>query len=457
VLHRAIAGCVGPPNETVFHGDEDGIGGTGVVASTDGIGRTGLGPDQDSDGIGGTGLWSSMILASDVGIYGVITALEPLTVNGHCLNLLDHAEMHLNGEPTNSGALELGRVVSVLAGLVDGVATAKAIHIHDAVIGPVEQIDDNGRWVAILDQRIAISDSTRFDFASDPKLIGLKTNQVLRVSGLRHVDGSIDASLIQLAASQTQYRIEGWARRIANGQLQIGQLKFSYPIADNATEPNVHVQLNGAVGEEGFVVNHASTFPALAFRNKLDVWIVQGYAITNSTNDTFEFSSVPRIASTALTNKIDLAIEQRVIASIRFGNSTDPVMERIIPAPPPIEGSRFIVPHYSSDGIPTNFGSGMNGVHPSNARDTLIDVREPPAARERAGKLPRSDQKIGILRGAKPIGRRVATPRASGMRPDVRPTIPVRPAQPPGPRVDVRSPTRPVLDLPSGGAVAVPR
>jgi hypothetical protein len=235
VLHRAIAGCVGPPNETVFHGDEDGIGGTGVVASTEGIGRTGLGPDQDSDGIGGAGLWSSMILASDVGIYGVITALEPLTVNGHCLNLLDHAEMHLNGEPTNSGALELGRVVSVLAGLVDGVATAKAIHIHDAVIGPVEQIDDNGRWVAILDQRIAISDSTRFDFASDPKLIGLKTNQVLRVSGLRHVDGSIDASLIQLAASQTQYRIEGWARRIANGQLQIGQLKFSYPIAVSAT------------------------------------------------------------------------------------------------------------------------------------------------------------------------------------------------------------------------------
>jgi hypothetical protein len=457
-----LAGCMAlllvacAPQHTISGGDEDGIGGTGVVASTDGIGGTGLRASEEPDGIGGTGLWSSQFSSGDIGFYGVVTALNTLTVNGHSLNVSDQTTVSLNGESSNPSALELGQVVSVHAGLVDGAATAIAIHVHQAVIGPVQRIADNGDWVEILGQRIAIGESTRFNFAGDSKPNKLKINQVLKVSGLRHVDGAIDASLIQLAASRTQFRIEGWARKSIDGRLQIGQHKFSYPTANNSTEPNIHIQLNGEIGEDGVIVSRASAVPALAFRDQVDVWIVQAYALASATTGGVEFSSLPGIATGPVTNKITSATEQRVIATIRFDATAKPVFERIAPAPPTIEGSRFVVPHYSSGGVPSKFDLGKEFMHSPNARETIFDVSKPPTARGRAEKLPRPDEQIAIPRGGKSIGRGVDNPRAPHVRPDVRPTVPVRPPRPLRPRVDVIRPGRTVLDIPAGGATVTP-
>ena len=212
--------------------DEDGIGGTGIIASggEDGIGGTGLrDPDPaDSDGIGGTGAWENGAVA----LFGVVTNTDPLVVNGHGMLLDDSTAITINGQQTSKSALQVGSTAWVKADLVGGAIFAQQIHLQNAVRGPVESFDSETQDLKVLGQSVKLGPGTK-GYVQD-----LSEGQWVDVSGIRSIDGTIEASLITAANETEGAFVRGYREISDDGFSQIGQLRFSAGAA-NSSLPGV--------------------------------------------------------------------------------------------------------------------------------------------------------------------------------------------------------------------------
>lgn len=327
---------------------DDGIGGTGVFVSTDGIGGTGHRGDPNTDGIGGTGLWASLGGSGDVAIYGVVTSLKTLVVNGHGMFLSESLELILNGQPGEIAALNIGQVVAVRAGLVNGLITAKAIHADDAVIGPIDRVGADGTWLEVLGQQVALGAYTRTSLGSGhEKPATLRAGDVVRVSGLRRLDGSIDATLVQLTEPTTTFSVAGWAVPTADKEFSIGQLRFSDATLADIGDRAQRVIVTGAVHGGEFTAEKTSTRPALPFAGEVDYWSVQGYAASDPETANIRFSGYRGELTSGPDLELDFATEQRVIMGIRAGQSPMPAIDRVKLSPLAHPDASMIIPGYS--------------------------------------------------------------------------------------------------------------
>jgi hypothetical protein len=124
ILAASIAACTATNSSTTVAGsDEDsdiGIGGTGIMASSNG--KTG-------SGLGGTG------------IIGEITGFGSIFVNGIEIEYDDNTTFTIDGETAAPQQLEIGDVVEVLTTDDNEYTQAQIINLRHEVIGKVESVE----------------------------------------------------------------------------------------------------------------------------------------------------------------------------------------------------------------------------------------------------------------------------------------------------------------------------
>ncbi len=178
LLLGTVVGCAGP--------DDDGIGGTGVRASGEGIGATGVSAALDPEGIGGTG------------IVGEITALGSIVVAGVSVDVSESTQVERAGQMLDVSELAVGHVVAVHAQSGARGLQARKIRMLDALVGPIAAIELNTNTVTLLGQRLTV-DPARVRSGSGSGLGALSIDQRVRVSGLWKADGALRVTRIEPA------------------------------------------------------------------------------------------------------------------------------------------------------------------------------------------------------------------------------------------------------------------
>ncbi len=430
LLSLCLLGACVQFEQVATPGQDDGIGGTGIFANTDGIGGTGHRGDPDTDGIGGTGLWANIAGSGDVALYGVVTALETLVVNGHGMYLPEDSEFLLNGQPEKVAALSIGQVVAVRAGLVNGVITAKAIHADDTVIGPIESLAVDGASLQVLGQRVALGSHTRINIDSDDGgHTELRVGDVIRISGLRRLDGSIEASLVQLAAPTQSYSVAGWVVPAGENGFAIGDLKLPRAMLSVSSGAAQRLVVTGDIRGGEFSVEKVSMRPALPFAGEVDYWSIQGYAVRQLNTRQIRFSGYRGTLRGGQDLESGFTDERRVIMGIRSDGTETPAINRVRPSPLRHPDSSMTIPHYSPGLVQPEvvFAPTVRVPKPDPGSDITIPQQRPGVDRQTIG-APRQP--------------RVLTARPSVPRP-VPPAVDIKP----------RPTTLPPItdSLPSGG------
>ena len=230
-------------------GEDRGIGGTGVAPS-DSAER--LGQDR---GIGGTG------------VIGTIRRFGSIVVNDLHVTFPPSVRVTIDDRETTSRDLRLGHVVEVLARGRPGSLATTAIAVHSEVVGPVESIDRDG--FLVLGQHVVME----HDKVSTGRHIG----EVVAVSGLRRLDGSVVASLVEPRPGAAS-RLRGPLRANVNGDLTIGTLRIA------GLEPKLagrRVSLVGARREEVFEPSTLAVEPAIPFSTEADRLSLEAYVVAS--------------------------------------------------------------------------------------------------------------------------------------------------------------------------------
>lgn len=176
--------AAGRPDRPVAEsGDESGIGGTGIQdARPDRMSS----PDDDSEsGIGGTG------------IFGTVTNLDRLCVNGLEIKVPDQVLAQTSNGGATDGALAVGMVVWIRAKQSEDGLVADEIRIDPGLTGVVESVASEGFGIVISGQTVLLPDEARRapGVAIESPVIG----QRLVVYGLRDEREVLVASRIEVA------------------------------------------------------------------------------------------------------------------------------------------------------------------------------------------------------------------------------------------------------------------
>ena len=169
-----------------------------------GIGGTGFAPASGSDdrGIGGTGF------------VGTIQRFGSIIVNDQRISYSPSASVTIDGRKASARELRLGQVVSVAAErTLQGELRTSEIAVSHEVVGQIRSVSSS--TLNILNQRI---DTSLLDARS------FRPGMRVAVSGLRRLDGSIVASLVETARPGAD-RIAGLVEADENG-LWIDGLKL---------------------------------------------------------------------------------------------------------------------------------------------------------------------------------------------------------------------------------------
>ena len=277
----------------------DGIGGTGIIASgnSDGIGGTGYsdpGP-TDTDGLGGTGAWDNGAVA----LFGVVTNIQPLVVNGHGMLVNEHTVVTKNANKANQAAVEIGSVAWVKADIKDGVIFAEQIDLQSAVRGPVEYFDSQKQVLEVLGQKVNIGPRAN---VQQPELV---PGDWVEVAGIRNFVGEIEASLVTGSASSEGAFVAGYREIIDSDLSQIGQLQFPAKQAE-ISEPGV-VFVHGIYANKTFKATTVRAVSGLPFEQTVATYVMQAFVDLDGNNVRLSRYSGVRstlTAAPALSNKL---------------------------------------------------------------------------------------------------------------------------------------------------------
>lgn len=331
VMPLALAGNLCGANKT---DGTSGIGGTGNSSSSatcssnkpeGGIGGTG--DLAVSDGIGGTGITS-------IGIIGTITEFGSIWVNGIRVQYHSGTPVQMRGASITADQLALGQVVAVEATGSETAMQAQHINVQYAVIGPIAKIDRTHNLITVLNQTIRVSLETY-----TAGIENLKIGDPVQISGLRATGDIIIAS-----------RIDPAAHGIAEVMGRVDQLTddgFNIPSLSNmpGLSVNAFPQDGLVVGSEVRVTGrwdgkklHAQQIkrePALPFEGKHEHLSLQGYVSASDASGRIRLGTVeievPKniIARDGVRIEFTELAEKRIQVRARIDANRRVIAERI--------------------------------------------------------------------------------------------------------------------------------
>jgi hypothetical protein len=261
-LSLAVAGCNG--GGVVADGGGGGIGGTGVVAAR-----------------------------------GPITGFGSIWVNGIHFDISE-AVVKVEGEDATAASLRLGMVVAVSGTRgADGSVSAERVEYAASLEGAIESLGVDG--FRVLGQVVVVTDQTQVDGAP------LQAGQVVEVSGLVDVDGTIHATYVENKADAwapgDEIELKGVARNVdpTAETFEIHGLIVSHPgIQGPMEEDFVAVKSTRGV-ENGALVALAVEIEgrgALAYDNDVDADL-EGFITAVESGARFTLDRTPVDASAA--------------------------------------------------------------------------------------------------------------------------------------------------------------
>lgn len=162
---------------------------------------------------------------------GTITGFGSVIVRGTTYST-NAATVVIDGQPSLETALGVGQVVGVSGELDGGTRTASRIELDHDVIGRIQSIATGS--LVVMNQTVRTDLITSFDRAiATRSLEGLRTGDLVAISGLHAADGTLLAGRIELASAGVPLRVRGFVRNVdaATRRFRVNALTVDYSAA----------------------------------------------------------------------------------------------------------------------------------------------------------------------------------------------------------------------------------
>lgn len=186
------------------------------------------GPDPVG-GIGGTGLTAALAPDDEAAVVGTITRFGSVCVNGEHVRYESDTPTTLDGIADTQRSLQLGQVVRLNVRRDGGELVARRIDVVDAVVGPVTERDEAGRWFAVMGRRVFLGPHTMFGNAGPavPE-IGVR----IAASGIPRADGRLFTTRVQAAATASQAFVSGMLTELDGRLLEVEGVAVRLAVGD---------------------------------------------------------------------------------------------------------------------------------------------------------------------------------------------------------------------------------
>ena len=186
-------------------------------------------------GSGGSGI-SQSSGATPLIATGTITGFGSVYVNGIHFQTTS-ATIRKNGQTVDQSQLAVGEVARIKGSKndADGTGDADEVDVDEAVIGPIDKIDTTGGTVTVLAQIVKINAGTSFSKDIQPAdITGLKTGDVIHVSGMTDSSGAIVATRIEKGSASSPLQVVGTVAGLNAGShtFMINALTVDYSSAN---------------------------------------------------------------------------------------------------------------------------------------------------------------------------------------------------------------------------------
>lgn len=239
---------------------------------------------------------------------GTITGLGGVTING-VRYLTNNATVTMNGAPGTLSDLRHGQIVTVTGRIESGgsVGTANHIDFDANIIGTVESLDPPGRQLMVMGQTVRVDPDTSFHASIDPATFsGLTVGSMVSVSGYANAAGAINATRIDVAATNADLQLIGEVANLDLASLvfRINGLTVDYSSAllidlpGGAPADGMDVNIIGSMSGGLFVAERLATAPGLTGNNGLRVQTAGMITRYSSTTD-FDINGTAAAVNTA--------------------------------------------------------------------------------------------------------------------------------------------------------------
>jgi Domain of unknown function (DUF5666) len=204
---------------------------------------------RSEGGIEGSGL-------RRVAVYGRITAVGPIAVNGTVYSASD-ARVSVDGSPGYPGELRVGQVIELRgeANADSRTGIADEISFTGNVRGAITTINPEGPTFTVLQQTVRLTGETLIDGIASTDVATLQVATNVEVSGFANAQGEIVASRIDRVDSQPAAQVRGELAALdeqahtflINGLL----IDYGAAVVDGTLRDHATVLVRGALSTPG--------------------------------------------------------------------------------------------------------------------------------------------------------------------------------------------------------------
>jgi Domain of unknown function (DUF5666) len=167
---------------------------------------------------------------------GTITGFGSIYVNGIHFQTAS-ATIRKNGQTVDQSQLAVGEVARIKGSKndADNTGVAEEVDVEEAVVGAIDKIDTTGGTVTVLAQVVKINAGTSFSKDIQPAdITGLKTGDVIHVSGMTDSSGDIVATRIEKGSASSPLQVVGTVASLNAGShtFMINALTVDYSSAN---------------------------------------------------------------------------------------------------------------------------------------------------------------------------------------------------------------------------------
>jgi Domain of unknown function (DUF5666) len=167
---------------------------------------------------------------------GTITGFGSIYVNGIHFQTAS-ATIRKNGQTVDQSQLAVGEVARIKGSKndADNTGVAEEVDVEEAVVGAIDKIDTTGGTLTVLAQIVKINAGTSFSKDIQPAdITGLKTGDVIHVSGMTDSSGDIVATRIEKGSASSPLQVVGTVASLNAGShtFMINALTVDYSSAN---------------------------------------------------------------------------------------------------------------------------------------------------------------------------------------------------------------------------------